>query len=136
MSSTTIMGGSPLMEPGGFFRSFWCHQSLTYSKNTREVIGRYCGSVFGLLCSLLNPFQVPAVYSFLFRVVFKTRRNTGSDSKTEFSMWRFADRMILRHDKIHTACRGVFRSPSEVNSGQTHVADDFSRWHGKVANVC
>ena len=58
-----------------------------------------------------------AVYSFVFSVVFKTRRNTGSDSKTEFSQWRFVDRMILRRDKIHTAGRGVFRSPCVANGG-------------------
>ena len=84
----------------------------------REVIGRYRRSVLGLLCSFLNPFLVSAVYSFVFRVVFKTCWNTGSDSKIEFSMWRFVVLMILRRDKINTASRGVFRSPCVANGGQ------------------
>lgn len=61
----------------------------------REVVGRYRGSVMGLLWSFFNPVLMLAVYTFVFSVVFKARWADGSDSKTEFALVLFAGLLIF-----------------------------------------
>jgi lipopolysaccharide transport system permease protein len=57
----------------------------------REVIGRYRGSIMGLLWSFFNPILMLIVYTFVFSVVFKIRWGVEeSSSKTEFAIILFA----------------------------------------------
>jgi len=56
----------------------------------REVVGRYRGSMLGILWSFFNPVLMLAVYTFVFSVVFKARWSGGNDSKTEFALVLFA----------------------------------------------
>src|SRR5262245_31276083 len=61
----------------------------------REVIGRYRGSVMGLLWSFLNPLLMLAVYTFVFSVVFKARWGVGSpESKADFALILFVGMII------------------------------------------
>lgn len=53
--------------------SLWEHRSLTGALIRREVIGRYRGSVFGVVWSFFNPVLMLIVYTFVFSVVFKAR---------------------------------------------------------------
>lgn len=46
---------------------------LIYEMTRREVVGRYRGSLFGLVWSLFNPLFMLSVYTFAFGVLFKTR---------------------------------------------------------------
>jgi len=61
----------------------------------REVIGRYRGSVMGLLWSFFNPILMLAVYTFVFSYVFKARWSGGDGSKTEFALVLFAGLMVF-----------------------------------------
>lgn len=62
----------------------------------REVIGRYRGSVMGLLWSFFNPILMLAVYTFVFSYVFEARWSSSSDgSKTEFALVLFAGLMVF-----------------------------------------
>ncbi|MBD9422450.1 ABC transporter permease [Achromobacter sp. K91] len=61
----------------------------------REVIGRYKGSVMGLMWSFINPIIMLAIYTFVFSVVFKARWNTGSDSRTEFALVLFLGLIVF-----------------------------------------
>ncbi|PBC11610.1 ABC transporter permease [Mesorhizobium sp. WSM3859] len=56
----------------------------------REVVGRYRGSVFGLLWSLLNPLFMLAVYTFVFGVVMKTRWTIPDHPAAAHSTGEFA----------------------------------------------
>lgn len=49
------------------------NRDLLYQLIRRDVVGRYRGSVLGILWSLVNPLLLLAVYSFVFMVVFKAR---------------------------------------------------------------
>lgn len=61
----------------------------------REVIGRYKGSVLGLLWSFLNPVFMLTVYTFVFSVVFKARWGVdGNDSKTQFAVVLFVGMIV------------------------------------------
>ncbi|RYH68009.1 MAG: ABC transporter permease [Alcaligenaceae bacterium] len=77
--------------------SLWNHRHLILQMAKREVIGRYKGSIMGLLWSFLNPLFMLVVYTFVFSVVFKARWGTGadaSDSKTQFAIVLFAGMIV------------------------------------------
>lgn len=61
----------------------------------RDVIGRYKGSVMGILWSFLNPLFMLAVYTFVFSVVFKARwGNSATESKGDFAIILFAGMIV------------------------------------------
>lgn len=80
-------------------RSLWHNRSLIVQMSRREVVGRYKGSVMGLLWSFLNPLFMLAVYTFFFAVVFKSRWGTapsggGEESKTLFAVLLFVGMIV------------------------------------------
>jgi len=81
--------------PQEAFNSFWKNRSLIKILVIREVLGRYKGSIFGILWSFFNPVFMLIVYTFVFSVVFKTRWGSGGDSKTEFALILFAGLIIF-----------------------------------------
>jgi len=71
------------------------HQ-LIYQMTKREVIGRYKGSVIGLVWSFFNPILMLVIYTFVFSVVFKSRWGVmGSESKTEFATILFVGMIVF-----------------------------------------
>lgn len=57
----------------------WRYRSLIQILTRREVTGRYRGSLFGSLWSLLTPLLMLAVYTLVFGVVLATRWPGGQD---------------------------------------------------------
>lgn len=78
-----------------FVKSLSANRSLILSLIRRDVIGRYRGSVMGLLWSFFNPVLMLAVYTFVFSFVFKSRWVGGSDSKIEFALVLFAGLLVF-----------------------------------------
>ncbi len=73
------------------FVSLWRNRDLIWQLTKRDVIGRYRGSMMGLLWSLFNPILMLAVYTFVFSVVFQARWGGGEHtSKAEFALILFA----------------------------------------------
>lgn len=61
----------------------------------REVLGRYKGSVFGLLWSFFTPLLLLAVYTFVFSVVFRARwPGSAEQGHGEFAVILFAGLMV------------------------------------------
>jgi len=85
------------------------NRGLILAMTTREVIGRYRGSVMGILWSFFNPLFMLAVYTFVFSMVFQTRWGTGSNSKTEFALILFAGLIIFN---LFAEC--VNRAPNTI----------------------
>ena len=81
--------------PSALMRSRLANRELMSSMIRREIIGRYRGSVMGLMWSFFNPVLMLSVYTFVFSVVFKARWQGGSDSKTEFALIVFAGLMMF-----------------------------------------
>ncbi|MBD9443980.1 ABC transporter permease [Rhizobium sp. RHZ01] len=75
--------------------SFWRNRGLIRTLVWREVVGRYRGSVLGILWSFFNPVFMLAVYTIVFSVIFKARWNVESDSKTEFALVLFAGLLMF-----------------------------------------
>ena len=96
--------------------SLWRNRALTIALVEREVVGRYRGSVFGILWSFFHPVFMLAVYTFVFSVVFKARWNGGTDSKTEFALVLFAGLLVFN---LFAEC--VNRAPSLIQSNVNYV---------------
>jgi lipopolysaccharide transport system permease protein len=83
------------VKPQEITKSFWKNRALIKSLINREILGRYKGSILGILWSLINPMFMMLVYTFVFSVVFKARWSEGSDSKTEFALVLFAGLIVF-----------------------------------------
>lgn len=79
----------------GWVAGLWRNRSLIFQMIEREVVGRYRGSVFGLLWSFITPVVMLAIYTFVFGVVFKARW-TGSEetSVPQFAILLFAGLIV------------------------------------------
>jgi lipopolysaccharide transport system permease protein len=64
--------------PREMVASFWRNRSLIYVLSKREIVGRYRGSILGLLWSFFNPLFMLTVYTFVFSQVFKARWDANS----------------------------------------------------------
>jgi lipopolysaccharide transport system permease protein len=84
--------------PLALLRSLVHNRQLIVQMTKREVIGRYKGSIMGLMWSFLNPILMLVVYTFFFAVVFKARWGGAVDgveeSKTQFAVVLFAGMIV------------------------------------------
>lgn len=61
----------------------------------RDVIGRYKGSVIGVMWSFINPIFLLVIYTFVFSVVFKARwGGDESASKSQFAILLFVGMIV------------------------------------------
>lgn len=76
--------------------SIYENRNLIIQMTIREIVGRYRGSVMGLLWSFINPVLMLTVYTFVFSVVFKARWGTGAvgESKTDFAVILFVGLIV------------------------------------------
>lgn len=104
------------INPRQIVSSFWHNRSLARSLVKREVLGRYRGSVMGIMWSFLNPVFMLTVYTFVFSVVFKARWNSGGESKVEFALVLFAGLIVFN---LFSEC--VSRAPNQILSNINYV---------------
>lgn len=78
-------------------KSLWRNRQLIVQMTTREVVGRYRGSAFGLAWSFFNPVFMLVVYTFVFSEIFKSRWGGvgANDSKTQFAVLLFVGIIVL-----------------------------------------
>jgi lipopolysaccharide transport system permease protein len=96
--------------------SLWRNRSLVKASIKREVLGRYRGSVMGVLWSFFNPVFMLIVYTFVFSVIFKARWSAGSESKTEFALVLFAGMIVFN---LFAEC--INRAPALIVGNQNYV---------------
>ena len=58
--------------PIALIRTLFVHHDLIWQMTKREVVGRYKGSMIGLLWSFFNPLLLLGVYTFAFAYVLRT----------------------------------------------------------------
>lgn len=104
------------LSPITALRSIVGHRRLVIEMIKREVIGRYRGSVMGLLWSFFTPVLMLVVYTFVFSVVFRARWAGGTGSKTEFAVVLFVGMMIFG---LFSEC--INRAPSLILSNANYV---------------
>lgn len=98
------------------FASYWQHRQLIATLVKREILGRYRGSILGLLWSFLNPIFMLAVYTFVFSVVFQARWSTGEESRSLFALVLFSGLLIFN---LFADC--VNRAPTLVVENVNYV---------------
>lgn len=75
-------------------QSFWRHRSLIGQMIARDVVGRYRGSLLGLLWSFFHPILMLAVYTVVFGGIFKSRWTEGSGAPGEVALILFAGMIV------------------------------------------
>lgn len=66
------------------------HCGLVYQLTKREVIGRYKGSMLGILWSFINPLLMLFVYTMFFSVILKIKWGLAKETKSDFAILLFA----------------------------------------------
>jgi lipopolysaccharide transport system permease protein len=96
--------------------SVWRNRSLLATLIKRDVVGRYRGSMLGVLWSFFHPVLMLGVYTFVFGVAFGARWKGGSDSKAEFAIVLFAGLMVFN---LFAEC--VNRAPTTILANVSYV---------------
>ena len=104
------------VQPLEMVRSIFKHRFLILDLVKREVIGRYKGSIMGMLWSFLSPVLLLIVYTFMFSVVFRARWPGGSDSKVEFALILFTGLLVF-----NLFSDAVNRAPSLILNNANYV---------------
>ena len=104
------------VSPEAVFACLWRHRELLWQLTKRDVVGRYRGSVMGLMWSFFHPLLMLAVYTFVFSVVFQSRWGAGSDSKSLFALIVFTGMII---HGLFAEC--VNRSPGLILNNVNYV---------------
>ena len=102
--------------PGEMARSLWRNRDLILQLTRREVIGRYRGSMFGLVWSFFNPLLMLGVYTLVFGVVFNARWRTDHSSQGEFALILFAGLLVFN---VFSEC--ISRAPGLVLANPNYV---------------
>ncbi|NGM86021.1 ABC transporter permease [Parapusillimonas sp. SGNA-6] len=74
--------------------SLWRHRELILDLVKRDFIGRYKGSMLGVVWSLFNPLLMLAIYTFVFSVAFRAKWGTGEESKIAFAIVLFTGMIV------------------------------------------
>ena len=82
----------------------------------REVVGRYRGSVLGVLWSFFNPLLLLCVYTFVFSLVFRTKWGERAGSHAEFAIMLFAGLIVY---SMFAEC--VNRAPTLILNNVNYV---------------
>lgn len=67
------------LNPLALARSLWQRRDLIRQFTRREIVGRYKGSVLGLLWSFVNPLVLLLIYTFVFGLIFQARWPGAAD---------------------------------------------------------
>ncbi|WP_300731438.1 ABC transporter permease [Pseudomonas sp.] len=96
--------------------SLWRNKNLIRTAVKRDVLGRYRGSVMGIIWSFLNPLLMLTVYTVVFSVIFKARWGTGNGSRTEFALVLFAGLIVFN---LFSEC--INRAPGLIVANPNYV---------------
>ncbi|NYT74324.1 ABC transporter permease [Halomonas sp. QX-2] len=93
------------------------HHQLLLKLIWRDVVGRYRGSLIGLLWSFVTPLIMLAVYTFVFTYVFQARWNVGEgEPRALFALVLFSGLML--HGLLAEVLN---RSPSIIINNVNYV---------------
>lgn len=71
------------------------HRSLVWQFVKRDIQARYRGSSLGMAWSFITPLLMLAVYTFVFREVFKARWGSGEGGGLEFALYVYAGLVVF-----------------------------------------
>ena len=89
-SKTTRYRADPLYIPGSIVE----HRFVIGQLAKRAILGRYRGTVLGLLWSLVTPLLLLAVYTFVFGTILQVRWVSQSGGNAEFAAILFSGMLV------------------------------------------
>lgn len=92
------------------------NRELLWDLVKRDFIGRYKGSMLGVVWSLFNPLFMLAIYTIVFSVAFKAKWGAGEESKVTFAIVLFSG--IIIHN-FFAEC--LNRAPTLITSHPNYV---------------
>ncbi len=105
------------LNPLVFLARCWKYRTLIFALIKQDVVGRYKGSILGVLWSFFNPVFMLTVYTFVFSVIFKARWNvTQGESRFEFALLLFAGLLLFN---LFAEC--INRAPGLIIQNTTYV---------------
>ncbi len=107
---------APSAGPGEIAASLWRNRALIGLLAKRDALGRYKGSVLGLLWSFFNPLLMLTVYTFVFSGIFKARWTSDSTSTTQYALVLFAGLIVFT---LFAEC--LTRAPSLIVGNVNYV---------------
>ncbi len=100
-----------------FVHSAVVNRELIFLLTKREIVGRYKGSMMGVVWALVNPVLLLLLYTFVFSMVFKARWGGGDgEGKAQFAVALFAGMIV--HGLFSEA---LIRAPTLVTSNVNYV---------------
>lgn len=94
----------------------WPHRTLIRQFARRDILGRYRGSMLGMGWSLLTPLAMLAVYTLVFRHIFKARWPGMEDGNLAFALNLFAGLIVFNWvaEYVNRAPRLITEQPNLV----------------------
>jgi lipopolysaccharide transport system permease protein len=92
------------------------NRELIWHLVKRDFIGRYKGSMLGIVWSMFNPLLMLAIYTIVFSVAFKAKWGRGEESKVTFAIVLFSGMVV---HSFFAEC--LNRSPSLITSQPNFV---------------
>lgn len=83
-----------LATPAGLVRSLVKNWGLLWELVKRDFVGRYKGSVLGVIWSLFNPLLMLTVYTLVFSVAFQTKWGVEESNKAKFAIVLFSGMIV------------------------------------------
>ncbi len=105
-----------LVSPREIATRLWRNRALILMLAKRDAVGRYRGSVLGILWSFVHPLLMLTVYTFVFSGVFRARWNGGTGSTAEYALILFTGLLIFT---LFAEC--LNRAPSLILSHVSYV---------------
>jgi lipopolysaccharide transport system permease protein len=105
-----------LASPAAMLDSLLKHRELLWELVKRDYIGRYKGSMLGVVWSLFNPLLMLTIYTTVFSVAFKARWGSGEESKIAFAIVLFSGMIV---HSFFAEC--LNRAPGLITSHANYV---------------
>jgi lipopolysaccharide transport system permease protein len=102
--------------PSALVTGVFRNRDLLWELVKRDFVGRYKGSIMGVVWSLFNPLLMLAIYATVFSVAFKARWGTGEESKVAFALVLFSGMIV---HSFFAEC--LNRAPSLIISHPNYV---------------
>lgn len=106
------------LNPFSLIGGLWRLRGLIWQFTQRELMGRYKGSMLGLVWTLLTPLLMLCVYTFVFSVIFKIR---WSDAPAGAMRADFALRMFCALIIFNVFAETVNRAPTLIVNSPNYV---------------
>lgn len=107
--------------PVALLKNLWLQRSLIATLTRREVEGRYKGSIFGSLWSLLTPLMILGVFTFVFGDIFQAKWNSKGNAAQEQGRLDFAAALFIGLLLYNFFAECLSKAPTLITQNPNYV---------------